>query len=341
MPSPPARRPLPGTLRGGILLTALLAAVALAAPLLSPHDPEAQVDPAVGKVRPPGTALPEIHLRDGRRLLAERVARTPEGLVAYRLGRAETFPAAEVANLTSGGVADRRRFPLGSDRFGRDVLSRTLYGARVSLGVGLASVVLAITLGIAAGALAALGGRVADAVLMRLVDALLAFPSLFLVIAVSAFFRSGGPAVVLILAATSWMDTSRLARAELLSLSHRDFILAARATGEGPLAIFFRHLLPNAMTPLIVQGALLAGSLILAESALSFLGLGIQPPTPSWGNMVADGRDVLVTAWWVSTFPGAALALTVIAVNLLADGLRDALDPRARGRAAVRPLAEG
>jgi peptide/nickel transport system permease protein len=272
--------------------------------------------------------------------LAERVVRTPAGLVAYRLGRAESFSAAEVANLTDRGVQDRRRFPLGSDRFGRDVLSRTLYGTRVSLGIGLASVALAVTLGIAAGALAALGGRVADAVLMRLVDALLAFPSLFLVIAVSALFHSGGLAVVAVLAATSWMETSRLARAELLSLSRRDFVLAARSTGEGPAAIFFRHLLPNAMTPLVVQGALLAGSLILAESALSFLGLGIQPPTPSWGNMIADGRDLLVTAWWVSTFPGAALAVTVIAFNLLADGLRDALDPRARGRAAgERPPA--
>lgn len=338
MPSAP-RRPLPGALRGGLALAALLAAVALFAPLLAPHDPDAQVDPAVGKVRPPGTALPEIRLRDGRRLLAEFVVRTPAGLAAYRLGRAESFSAAEVANLTDRGVQGRRRFPLGSDRFGRDVLSRTLYGARVSLGIGLASVALAVTLGIAAGALAALGGRVADTVLMRLVDALLAFPSLFLVIAVSALFHSGGLAVVAVLAATSWMETSRLARAELLSLSRRDFVLAARSTGEGPAAIFFRHLLPNAMTPLVVQGALLAGSLILAESALSFLGLGIQPPTPSWGNMIADGRDLLVTAWWVSTFPGAALAVTVIAFNLLADGLRDVLDPRARGwTAGERPV---
>jgi len=339
MPSAPARRRrLPGTLRGGIALCALLAAVAILAPFLAPYDPDAQVDPGVGKVRPPGTALPEIRLRDGRRLLAERVDRTPEGLVAYRLGRAETFRAGEIANLAAGGVRDRRRFLLGSDRFGRDVLSRTLYGARVSLGVGLASVVLAVTLGIVAGALAALGGRIADAVLMRLVDALLAFPALFLVIAVSALFHAGGLAVVAVLAGTSWMETSRVARAEILSLSRREFVLAARATGEGPLAIFFRHLLPNAMTPLLVRGALLAGSLILAESSLSFLGLGIQPPTPSWGNMVADGRDVLVTAWWVSTFPGAALALTVISFNLLADGLRDALDPRGRAAGGL-PLA--
>jgi peptide/nickel transport system permease protein len=333
---PDARR-VPGTLRGGIALVALLLAVAAAAPLLAPYDPTAQVDPAVAKGRPPGTSLAEIHLRDGRRLLAERAIRTPQGLVASRLGRTETFPASAVANLTAGGVAHHRRFLLGSDRFGRDVLSRTLYGARVSLAVGLVSVALAVTLGIAAGAAAALGGRLADNVVMRLVDALLAFPSLFLVIAVSALFHSGGPAVVLILAATSWMETSRLARAELLSLERRDFVLAARATGEGPLAIFFRHLLPNAMTPLLVQGALLVGSLILAESSLSFLGLGIQPPTPSWGNMVSDGRDALVTAWWASTFPGAALAVTVIAFNLLADGLRDALDPRSPGRPRGAP----
>ncbi len=323
---------MPGPLRGGIALVALLFAVAAAAPLLAPYDPGEQVDPAVAQVRPPGTSLAEIRLVGGGRLLAERVARTPQGLAALRHGRLETFPAAAVANLTADGVAHRRRFLLGSDRFGRDVLSRALYGARVSLAVGLVSVLLAVTLGIAVGAAAALGGRLVDGVLMRLVDALLAFPSLFLVIAISAFFHSGGPTIVLVLAATSWMETSRLARAEILSLERRDFVLAARATGEGPLAIFWRHLLPNAMTPLLVQGALLVGSLILAESSLSFLGLGIQPPTPSWGNMVSDGRDALVTAWWVATFPGAALAVTVIAFNLLADGLRDALDPRSSGR---------
>ncbi len=322
-------RPLPGTLRAGIALVALLVAVAVAAPFVAPYDPGAQVDPAVAQNRPPGTSLAEVHLADGGVLLADRVARTPRGLEIHRLGRAEVHPAAQVTNLTATGVAHRRRFLLGSDRFGRDVLSRMLWGARVSLAVGVASVALALTLGIAAGAAAALGGPLVDTVLMRLVDALLAFPAFFLVVAIAAFFRSGGGAVVLVLTATSWMETSRLARAEIVSLERRDFILAARATGEGPFAIFWRHLLPNAMAPLLVQGALLVGALILAESALSFLGLGIQPPTPSWGNMVADGRDALVTAWWVSTFPGAALAVTVVAFNLLADGLRDALDPRA------------
>ena len=325
----------PGSLRAGLAIVGLLAAVALAAPLLSPYDPTAQVDPAEAHERPPGTTLAEVRLADGRRLLADRVERTPAGLTLFRLGRAEAFPAAAVANLTADGVADRRRFLLGSDRFGRDVLSRTLYGARVSLAVSLASLALAVTLGIAAGAGAALGGRVLDGVLMRLVDALLAFPSFALIIALSAFFRSGTATVVVILAGTSWMETSRLCRGEILSLERRDFVLAARATGESRASIFFRHLLPNAASPLLVQSALLVGSLILAESSLSFLGLGIQPPTPSWGNMVADGRDALVTAWWVSTFPGAALAATVIGFNLLADGLRDALDPRSPGRAGA------
>jgi peptide/nickel transport system permease protein len=322
------RRASPGLLRGGIALVGLLVAVAAAAPLLAPHDPAEQVDPATAQNLPPGSSLAEIHLVDGRRLLAERVARTAAGLTALRRGRLEIFRAAEVANLTAGGVAHRRRFVLGSDRFGRDVLSRTLYGARVSLAVAILAVALALSLGIAVGAAAALGGRLLDGVLMRLVDALLAFPSFFLVIAISALFHAGGATVVLVLAATSWMETSRLARAELLSLERRDFVLAARATGEGPLAIFWRHLLPNAMTPLLVQGALLVGLLILAESSLSFLGLGIQPPTPSWGNMISDGSSALVRTWWVATFPGAALAVTVIAFNLLADGLRDALDPR-------------
>lgn len=326
---PRNRRRSPVLLWGGGLIAALIL-IALAAPLLAPYDPDEQLDPPVGSYRPPGTALAAVHLTDGSWRLAERARRTPSGLEISRLGAVETLSDSQVLNLTPGGVAGRRIYLLGSDRFGRDLLSRILYGARVSLAVGLTSVILALTLGVAVGSAAALGGRLADAVLMRGVDALLAFPKLFLMIALAAFFRPGPVAVVALLGCIAWMGISRLTRAELLGLKSRDFVVAARAMGQHPLATLWRHLLPNAFTPVLIQATLLIGNLILLEASLSFLGLGIQPPTPSWGNLIAEGQDVLVQAWWIATFPGAAIAVTVIAFNLLADGLRDLLDPRAQ-----------
>jgi peptide/nickel transport system permease protein len=331
------RRKLPGLLRWGAGLVAVLLAVAAAAPLLAPYDPAEQLDPAVGLYRPPGTVLHAVRLTDGGWRLAERVERTPDGLAIERLGRTEALPAGRVANLTPEGVADRRVFLLGSDKFGRDLLSRMLYGARVSLAVGLISVVLALSLGVLLGSAAALGGPVVDTVVMRGVDALLSFPALFLIIAVAAFYDPGSFAIVVMLGCMNWMGISRLVRAELLSLRNREFVLAARALGQHPMATLWRHLLPNALTPALIQTILMIGQIILVESSLSFLGLGIQPPIPSWGNMISEGREVLASAWWVATFPGAALAVTVIAFNLLGDGLRDALDPRSPG-ATLPPL---
>jgi peptide/nickel transport system permease protein len=324
-----------GLLLSGAILTGGILSAGILAPALAPYDPDEQIDAAVAHDRPPGTVLAAIRLADGSWRLAERVRRTPAGLEVTRLGSRETLAAAEVRNLTADGVAGRRRFLLGSDRFGRDVLSRLLYGSRVSLAVGLLALVLAATLGVSVGSAAALGGRFLDAVLMRTVDALLAFPWLFLLILLAALFRPQGAFVILFLGGTSWMEVARLARAELLSLQKRDFILAARAIGQHPLSILWHHLLPNALTPILVRATLLLGNLILFEASLSFLGLGIGPPTPSWGNMIAEGADNLAGAWWVAVFPGAALALTVLAVNLLGEGLRDALDPRLRGRGAL------
>jgi peptide/nickel transport system permease protein len=302
--------------------------IAAAAPWLAPYDPAEQLDPPAGQYRPPGTELAAIHLQGGGWRLADRIRRTPEGLAIERLGRTEILPAASVQNLTPKGVADRRVFLLGSDNFGRDVLSRILYGARVSLAVGLIAMAMALTLGVALGSAAALGGWLVDALVMRSVDALLSFPALFLMLALSTFLRPSSWTIVVILGVTAWMGISRLMRAEILSLQNREFIVAARSIGQRPLVILWRHLLPNAFTPVLIQATLLIGNLILVESSLSFLGMGIQPPTPSWGNLISEGRGVLLEAWWVATFPGAALAFTVIAFNLLADGLRDRLDPR-------------
>jgi peptide/nickel transport system permease protein len=309
-------------------MVAVILLLAAVAPWLAPYDPAEQLDPPAGLFRPPGTVLAAVHLTDGGWRLAERVRRTPHGLAIERLGRSETLPASRVQNLTADGVADRRVFLLGSDGFGRDMLSRMLYGARVSLAVGLLAMALAMTVGIALGAAAALGGWLIDALVMRGVDALLSFPWLFLMLALAALLHPGPSATVMILGFTAWTGISRLMRAEILSLKNRDFVVAARAIGQRPMAILWRHLLPNAFTPVLIQATLLIGTLIVIESSLSFLGMGIQPPIPSWGNLISEGRAVLLQAWWVATFPGAAIAVTVIAFNLLADGLRDALDPR-------------
>jgi peptide/nickel transport system permease protein len=329
--APPRRALAPRALSSaGGLLVAVLAVLALAAPLLAPYSPSRQLDPAAGRYRPPGTVLAVVELDGELTLLADRVRRIPEGLEVERLGRREVYPASRVSNLTAEGVAGRRVFLLGTDSYGRDLLSRMLHGARISLGVAVLAVGLALTVGLLVGALAGAGPRLLDAVLMRGVDALLAFPWLFLVLALTVLFRPSATLVVLVLGATSWMPISRLVRAEILSLKQREFILAARGLGLHPARILFRHLLPNALSPVLVQATLAVGNVILAESALSFLGFGVQPPTPSWGNIVADGRDVLLTAWWISTFPGLAIVLAVLAFNLLGDRLRDLLDPRTR-----------
>jgi peptide/nickel transport system permease protein len=316
------------------VLVAVMALAVLVGPLLTPYDGHAQEDPSSSKYKPPGTLMYAVELAEGDTWLTDRAVRTPEGLEIERRGETTTLPADRVTNLTDDGVSGRRFFPLGTDGFGRDLLTRILYGGRASLTVAVLAVAIALTLGILVGAVAGAGPRWLDTVLMRGVDALLAFPWLFLVLALTALFRPSTTLVTLVLGLTSWMSVSRLVRAEILPQKEREFVLAARGLGLHPARILFRHLIPNALNPVMVTAALSTGDVILAESALSFLGVGIQAPTPSWGNIVADGRVVLVTAWWVSLFPGIAIVVSVLAFNLLGDRLRDALDPRMRGRTA-------
>jgi peptide/nickel transport system permease protein len=220
--------------------------------------------------------------------------------------------------------------PLGTDDLGRDVLTRILYGARISLLVGFVAVGIATAIGIFLGALAGFYGRWVDTLLMRFVDIMLCFPTFFLILAVIAFLDPSIWNIMIIIGLTGWMGVARLVRAEFLTLRERDFVLAARAVGAGDSRIIFRHILPNALSPVLVSVTLGVAGAILTESALSFLGIGVQPPTPSWGNMLITGKQTLGTAWWMSVFPGLAILITVLGYNLLGEGIRDALDPRLR-----------
>ncbi len=238
-------------------------------------------------------------------------------------------PAAQAEDIVAGRyLAPSVAHPMGTDRFGRDVLSRVLFGARVSLSIGFLAVAIAMTLGTAVGAVAGYVKGWWDTLSMRFVDLLLSFPRLVLLITVVALFEPSIALVTLVLGLTGWMGTSRIVRGEVLSVREREFVQAARALGFGDRRILLRHVLPNVLSPVIVAATLGIGNTVLAEAALSFLGLGVQPPTASWGSMVAAGRDVMLEAWWITLFPGLAIVFTVMAFNLVGDGLRDALDPR-------------
>jgi peptide/nickel transport system permease protein len=219
--------------------------------------------------------------------------------------------------------------PLGTDRFSRDVMSRLLYGARVSLGIGSAAALLAVVLGAGVGLAAGLASRTVDQLLMRGVDVGLALPRVFLILLVLALWEDAPPAaVVVLIALTGWFQTSRVVRALVLRLRDAEFVQAARALGAGRLGLVRRHLLPHLAPAIIVSATLDVGNIILLESGLSYLGLGIKPPAPSWGNMILEGKDQLFGAPWVAIAPGLALLVTVLAFNLLGDGLQATLDPR-------------
>jgi peptide/nickel transport system permease protein len=239
----------------------------------------------------------------------------------------------EVVSEDGIPIGPSPRFLLGADLAGRDVLSRVAFGSRVSLLVSTLGTLLAMGMGLAAGLLAGLYRGAVDTLISRFIDAMMAIPVLLLAIALASVLRGGSVwAVVLILALVNWTYLARIVRAEVLSLRERDFIEAARALGARDRSILMRHLLPNLLGPLIVFATLSMASNILLESALSFLGVGIQPPTPSWGNMIQEGMAFYGAAWWISLFPGLAILLTVVSYNLVGEGLREALDPSGRSR---------
>jgi peptide/nickel transport system permease protein len=217
---------------------------------------------------------------------------------------------------------------LGTDQLGRDMLVRLLTAGRISLSVGFLAMAMSMLIGIIVGLVAGYYGGLIGAVLMRFVDAVLCFPTIFLLLAVSAFIRPDVTSIIILIACTAWMEVARIVEAQIRSLRERDFAVAAEALGASDLRIMLRELLPNAVAPIVVSATLNVAHAILAESYISFLGYGIQPPTPSWGNMLDNAQSYLGSAPWLAIFPGAMIALAVTSFNFLGDGLRDALDPR-------------
>lgn len=274
-----------------------------------------------------------------RRLARRRTALFGLCVVALVLVTALAAPLVSPFDPIEQNISERLKAPgsrdiagrlhvLGSDHLGRDLLARILYGARPALMVGFAAVMISGVLGMAAGLIAGyFGGRVDD-VLMRLADIQLAFPFILLAIAVIGVLGPSLPTIIAVIGVSSWVVYARVVRGTVLSLTEREFVQAALALGSRDGRVVLRHILPNAFTPWLVVATLDMARVIVIESALSFLGLGVQPPTPTWGGMLADGRVYISTAWWLATFPGLAILVTVLGINLFGDGLRDTLDPR-------------
>ncbi len=351
----------------GLVIIAALYSIAFLCPYIAPMDPNEFQDGVVTQFKPPlstsialrekeqpmnggpgkgfilKTEYPEMYASLMRidKVLLQRRNEHVRYVDAFRIEQDRVIATAgrerieiRIATLVDpdpAKFATERLHILGTDSYGRDILSRIIYGSRISLSLGFIAVLLSVVLGTVIGLSAGYFGGKTDSIIMRCVDVLLAFPSLFLIlIFIAVFEKTEAPRillVVIILGLTTWMGVARLVRAEVLSLKERDFILAAKALGLSHVRILFRHLLPNAMTPIVVNATLRIGGIILLEAALSFLNLGVQQPTASWGNIIYEGKDFLVTAWWITTLPGLAIVLTVVSFNLVGDGLRDALDP--------------
>ena len=308
-------------------LIAVLAFCAIAAPWLGLRDPNEQLDGLVLADLAPLTRVKAVQLVDGTLRFGAEI-RQAEG--AVELQRGPRWDAVALDDLHGGTLETARRSPLfilGTDGFGRDILARLIYGARVSLLIGLLAAGIAIGLGTLVGTSAGLAGGWIDATLMRLTDVVLSVPRLFLAVLLVALYGRSLTTTVLVLGATSWMAAARLVRGEILSLRERDYIQAARAAGVTSPRLAWSHLLPSATLPLLVEGVLRVGDTILIEASLSFLGLGVPPPDPTWGNMIAEGRDRLFDAWWIATLPGLAIAITVLALYLFGEAARRRLKP--------------
>lgn len=274
-----------------------------------------------------------------RRMLRNRMVLVGGSLVLAMVLGAVFAPALSPHDPLAQETANRVRppfwetgdlkHPLGTDPVGRDVLSRVLYGSRISLTLGIVAVVLSGTVGTLLGLVSGFYERHVGDLVMRLADVQLSFPVILLAISVVAVVGRSLFALVAVLAISGWVVYARTARGSVLSLKEKEFIEAARALGSGNLRILFRHILPNCVAPLLVIATVQMATMIILESGLSFFGLGTQPPTPSWGGMLAEGREYLIAgAWWLTTFPGLAISVTVLGINLLGDGLRDVLDPQ-------------
>jgi peptide/nickel transport system permease protein len=267
-------------------------------------------------------------------------------LILYSFGGALIISEA-YANHTDTGLrlqAPTREHPFGTDTVGRDILARTIYGGQISMLIGLTAMMVEVLLGVMIGAIAGYFGGLTDSLLMRMTEAILVIPQIFLLLVMAKFFGdkianinilgrtfSGSVVVIiLIIGATSWPYLARIVRAEFLSLKENEFILAARATGTPTSQIIFRHILPNSVAPIVVSATLGVASAITTEAYISFLGLGVRPPTATWGNMLEGAYNYIESAWWLWLFPGLLIALTVLSINFLGDGLRDALDPHSR-----------
>jgi peptide/nickel transport system permease protein len=295
---------------------------------------------AVTGVAPPPPATPSATLsvlawRRFRRHRLALIGALVLGLVVGVCVIAPLFVPESAANRvdpTHFRAPPSASHPFGSDDVGRDILWRTVYGGRISLAIGALSIALAMSIGVVLGSVAGYYGRWTDTVIMRLTDAMLSMPSLLLLIVLTRILGASVPTIILVIGLLNWMQVTRIVRANVLSLKEQDFVLAARAMGVTDRLIIFRHVLPNTLAPVVVAATLGVGYAIILEASASFLGLGVQPPTASWGSMLYRAQGLMIQAPWVAIFPGLMILLTVMAINFLGDGLRDALDPRARAR---------
>ena len=267
------------------------------------------------------------------KLLKNKLAKIGILIIVALILTAIFSPLISTHNPIEGNILERLQSPsknhfLGTDEMGRDVFSRMIYGTRISISIGIIAVGISVIVGTFLGLIAGYFGGKIDTVIMRFVDIMLCFPTFFLILMVIAFLEPNIYNVMIVIGLTSWTGLARLVRGETLSVKERDFITAAKGLGLKKRRIIFVHILPNVIAPVIVASILGVGAAILTESGLSFLGLGVQPPTPSWGNILTSDKDYIHIAWWLSIFPGLAILITVLSWNLLGEGLRDVFDPR-------------